>query len=100
MQEPQYKKQGEVKPIHTLFERYKKVLRAPQGSVVKEFCVVVEEVLSVPLKKEHVDYNVNTRVLVVRAPGPFKQEILFQKEKILARCEDRLGSKGAPKQII
>lgn len=86
--------------IGTLFEKYKKRLRPPQGVVVSTFCAVAETELGVTLTPAQVRYNVHSRLLCVTAGGPQKSEILFNKARILELCLDVLGPLGAPKAIV
>lgn len=91
---------NEIKHINPLVERYKRILRAPQGSVVNVFCLVAKEEFGVVLKKEHVSYNSTTKTLSLSTPGPAKSEILLYKETLLQKCAEVLGEKNTPKHII
>lgn len=89
-----------IKNIGTLFERYKNILRAPQGTVVTTFQEVVEDLLGFKIKKEQCSYKVAARTLGLTLPGPLKTEIMLHKEEILAHIRGRLGDKSAPKDIV
>ena len=89
-----------IKPLSNLFEKYKKTLRAPQGSVVKVFCEVVEELYGWQIAREKVSYTPATKVLGVAVSGPLKTELKLKQTEILAHLKGRLGSDSAPKEIL
>jgi hypothetical protein len=93
------KARGEITKISSLFEKYKKTLKAPQGVVISEFCTLVEELVQVPLSKDRVSYTVHSGIISVRAQGPLKSEIIVRKKEILTHLKGRLGE-HAPKDII
>ena len=86
--------------IGTLFEKYKRRLRPPQGIVISAFCTIVSLELGVALSPTMVRYNVHSRLLSVTASGPHKTEILLRRSHILALCRETLGELGAPRQIV
>ncbi len=86
--------------ISTLFEKYKKRLRPPQGIVIAAFCTVVAAELGITLAPTSVRYNVHSRTLYVTASGPEKTEILLRRSHVLALCRKALGELGAPEQIV
>lgn len=90
----------EIKHINPLFERYKKVLRAPQGSVVKVFCEVAEDEFGFVLKKEWLEYNPHSKTMFIKVSGPQKHELLLRKAQLLKGCQDRLGTESAPKALV
>lgn len=90
----------EIKHAGPLFDRYKKLLRAPQGSVVKVFCEVVKDEYGFEIQKERVDYNPHTKIIYLKMSGPIKHELLLGKKKLLAGCEERLGGSSSPKAIV
>jgi hypothetical protein len=94
------KGRGEVIKIGDLFEKYRKNLKAPQGSVIKVFQEVVFELLSIKIKKECIKYSPSTKVLSVGLGGVVKSEIKLHKEEILAHMNGRLGEKSGPKEIL
>ena len=101
----QKKEEGETKhtgavAISTLFEKYKKRLRPPQGIVISTFCAVVASELGVTLTPTAVRYTVHSRTLYITTSGPQKTEILLRRARILALCRDVLGKLGAPEQIV
>lgn len=91
---------NEIKHINPLVDRYKRILRAPQGSVVNVFCSVVKEELGLTLEKEHISYTLSTQTLNLAVPGPAKSEVLLYKGILLQKCTEVLGEKSAPKNII
>jgi hypothetical protein len=92
--------QGIVK-VASLFEKYKKVLRAPQKTVIAAFVAVVHEMLhGVHLREDQCTYSPSSRILSVRVSGMIKTEIQFKKKQILAQLEEVLGEKSSPKDIL
>ena len=89
-----------VKKLSSLFDKYKKTLKAPQGSVIKEFCEVVKDVLDIDLSKDKVSYVPNTRIISLKVGGPLKSEIMLHKKEILNHLKGRLGEHSAPKDFI
>ncbi len=94
------KKQRQLKPIDSLFDKYKKTLRAPQGSVVKEFVEIVEDILGIRIASDQVRYTVGTKTLSVSVSGPLKSEIKLREVEILTHLSGRLGPQSAPKTIL
>lgn len=91
---------GDPKKIGTLLDKYKKTLRAPQGSVIKVFQEILKRECGVSLKKEQVRYTPSSRTLSILIAGPMKQELLMQKENLLTHLRAELGEKSAPHHII
>ena len=89
-----------VKPISSLFDKYKQTLKAPEGSVKKEFCEVVFDMLAVEVPVKKVSYTPSARVITLTVGGPLKQELLLHKKDILTHLKGRLGEKSAPKDFI
>ncbi len=94
------KPRGEITKLSTLFEKYKKLLKAPQGSVIESFREVISELMLIEIPKGKITYSVHTRVLSVNVQGPLKSEIKLRKEEILAHLKGRLGEGSAPHEII
>lgn len=94
------KTRGEIKKVGDLFEKYKKTLKAPQGSVIKVFIEVADEVLGISIKKGYVSYSPQSKTISLVSGGPLKSEIYLHKEEILAHMKGRLGEKNAPKTIL
>lgn len=86
--------------VGALFERYKKILKAPQGTVVREAEALILEIFGVALKESECLYAPQSRVLTFRVHGPLKSEIMMQKQKILQCLKQRLGEKSAPRDIL
>lgn len=92
--------QGIVK-VSNLFEKYKRVLRAPQKTVITEFVTAVRSILGeVPLSERQCAYAPRTRTLTLTVPGMLKTEILLQKREILKKMSATLGEKNAPHEIL
>ncbi len=94
------KGRGEIIKLGTLFEKYKKILKAPQGVVTDCFREVVQELIGLQISKEKLTYSVHTKTLSVRVAGPLKSEIQLRKKEILNHMKGRLGADSAPKDIL
>ncbi len=94
------KGRGEITKLSTLFEKYKKTLKAPQGIITDCFIEVVSELMSITVAKTNLKYTVHNRTLFVRVSGPLKSEIQFRKKEILAHMKGRLGEQSAPLEIL
>ena len=94
------KGRGEIVKLSSLFEKYTKVLKAPQGIVIECFKEVVFELVKLEIPKEKLTYSVHTRVLSVRVSGPLKSEIMLRKKEILNHIKGRIGEQSAPKDIV
>ena len=88
------------KKVNALLAKYRNILKAPQGSVVKSFIKNAERECGFLLTKEVVTYTPSTRTLSVQIAGPRKQEILFAKGRILDAMKEELGVGSAPHHII
>src|SRR5690606_19509626 len=88
------KRERGIKKLSTLFDTYKKTLKAPQGAVIDCFLEVLEELMGLSIKREYVRYTVHGRVLSVNAAGPIKSEIKLRKGEILAHMKGRLGEQN------
>ena len=89
-----------IKKVSDLFLKYKNTLRAPQGSVIAAFIVVVDDLFSVALTRSQCSYSLSSRTLSVKVSGMIKSEITLKKKEILMRMVDILGEKSAPKEIL
>lgn len=89
-----------IKKINNLFDKYKKTLRAPQATVVKEFQGVVYELFGSEVNAHQCSYTPQSKTLVLTIGGPLKTEILLRKKEVLLRLKNELGEKSAPKQIL
>ncbi len=94
------KKERKLAAIGTLFDKYRRTLKAPQGVVVDAFIEVVEDVLSFKIPKERVRYTVGSKTLSVQVSGPLKTEIKLHQVEILTHLKGRLGAQSAPKEIL
>ena len=91
---------GETVKLGSLFDKYRKNLRAPEQSVIQAFCEVVEEVVGVSIKTDHVRYTPQSKTLYVASTGPLKNEIFLHKEEVIAHLKGRLGEQNAPQTIL
>lgn len=91
---------GEVVKVGDLFAKYKKILKAPEGSVCKEFVEVVSDVLGITVAVEKVTYKPTTRIITLKVGGPLKSELLLHKKELLTHLTGRLGPESAPKDFI
>ena len=88
------------KPISSLFDKYKKNLKAPQGSVIKITIEVIDDLIGVEIPKERISYSPYSKTLDFRVAGPLKTEILLHKKEILAHIRGRIGSGSCPTEIL
>ena len=58
---------GEIIKVADLFEKYKKVLKAPQSSVVKEVIEVIADITGVTLSPKYIKYAVHSRTISITA---------------------------------
>ena len=93
-------KERKLAHINSLFEKYKKTLKAPQGAVVEAFIEVVEDVLGVTLRKESIRYSVGSKTISLQISGPLKTEIKLHQDEILTHLRGRMGVQSAPKTIL
>lgn len=97
----QKKKRGEgITHVSKLFEKYTKALCAPQGTVVKEFIELVNDLYGIQIKTEQCVYSVYTKTIKLSVSGMIKTELLLRKKEILTHMKGRLGEKNAPQEII
>ena len=89
-----------IKPIAKLFERYKQTLKAPQASVIGVFCEVVNDILSIEIDEDTVQYNPTNKVLSLNMSGVIKSEIKLHQKEILEHLKGRLGVSSAPTNIL
>ena len=98
---PQRKgRRGEITKVSDLFEKYKTILKAPQGTVVKEFVEVVQDLLGFKIDRKYIKYSVTSKTISLTAPSALKQEISLHKNEIMLHLKARLGEKSAPKIIF
>lgn len=87
-------------PVNKLFERYRQVLKAPEGVVIDAFVEVVEDLFSVQVPKERVSYKPYTKTLSVAISGALKSELKVREKEVLTHLKGRLGAQSAPKTIL
>ena len=99
--EPQKKRGRGIISVSSLFEKYKKTLRAPERSVVEALITAVEGMIpNASITSGQCAYNPRTRTLVLRVGGPLKTEILLNKVEVLSQMEKLLGAQNTPKEIL
>jgi hypothetical protein len=86
--------------LGNLLLRYKKVLKPPQQSVIKEVVQVIQEVLGVTVATSQLTYQVTARIIYIKTPSLIRSEILRAKPKILTVLKERLGEQVAPIDLI
>jgi len=86
--------------IGSLFDKYKKKLKAPQKTIIKTFQEVIDDLFSFKIKSNQCSYTPSNKTLMINVGGPLKSEILLKKKEILVHMRGRLGEKSAPKEII
>lgn len=95
-----FKKRGEVTKVKDLFEKYRKILKAPQKTVELESIRVIGELTQLKLLEHQVVYTVNTRTLTIKASSMLKQEVKMHNKAILEELKKRLGAKSSPLHIL
>lgn len=99
-----YKKKGDRKDgmvnVSSLFDKYKKVLIAPEASVINTFVEVVDDLYGWPIDASQVAYNPGTKILSTKVSGPIKTELKLRKKEILNHLKGRLGHKSVPRDIF
>jgi len=93
-------RRGEIIKVSELFDKYKKVLRAPQSSVIKEVIEVIMDLTGVTLSPKYVKYAVHSKTISITAPAILKQEIKLHQAEILIHLKARLGENSVPKIIF
>ncbi len=91
---------GDITKVGDLFDKYKKILRAPQGIVTGAFIEVVSDLIGIEIPKERISYSVHNKTLTMRISGPLKTEILLNKKEILTHMKGRIGEKSVPKVFL
>lgn len=94
------KRGGDIKKISDLFEKYKTILKAPQGVVIDTFIEVVSDLIGIEIPKERVRYTVHNKTLYVRVSGALHTEIKLKEKEIISHMKGRLGPHSAPKVIL
>jgi hypothetical protein len=91
---------GGPKKINTLFEVYKKHLRAPQRSVTAAAAEIIQEVLGIDIPQEKLEYSPQTHILRLRVHGIKKSEVFLKRDEILTHLKSRFGTRDAPTTIL
>ena len=91
------KRTGEITKISDLFEKYKKIIKAPQSSVIKEVIEVINDLTGITIDKKFMKYSVVTKTISINAPSVLKQEIKLHQAEIILHLKARLGESSAPK---
>lgn len=91
---------GEIVKISDLFAKYRKNLKAPQGSVIKEVVAVITDVTGITVDKKYFTYNVSSKTVFCTAPSSIKSEIKLSEEDIKAQLIKKLGAKNTPNFFI
>ena len=91
---------GEVIKVADLFEKYTRLLYAPEGVVIRTFQEVVADTIGAAVLKEQCSYTPSSRTLKLSVSGPLKSEILLRKDEILLHMKGRLNDKNTPEHII
>ncbi len=93
-------KDRQLRSINSLFDTYKKRLKAPQKVVVEAFCEVVEDLFGVTVPAERVQYKPASKTLSVAISGVLKSELKMREQEVLTHLRGRLGEKSAPTTIL
>ena len=94
------KRRGEITKISNLFEKYKKIIKAPQSSVINEVIDVINDLTGITIDKKFMKYSVVTKTISINAPAVLKQELKLHQAEILSHLKARLGENSAPKIIF
>ncbi len=91
---------SDIKKVGDLFEKYRQVLKAPQGVVVDSFVEVVSDLIGIEISKDRISYTVHNKTLTLQISGSLKTEILLRKEEIFTHMKGRIGKQSTPKTIL
>ena len=91
---------NEIKKVSDLFAKYKKILIPPEGPVLDLFCDLVYDLCGYKVDRKQISYNVFTRTIHTRLPGPLKNEIFLKKDDLINQLRIQLGKRGSPKNIL
>ncbi len=89
-----------VEQLGNLLERYKKLFKPPQQSVVAEVVIVVGEVIGLQVLSTQFEYNVSSRIIYIKTPSVVRTEILKKKDSIKKALKERLGEHNSPIDFI
>lgn len=90
----------EMKPLGSLFERYRKLLVPPQASVEKRVAEIITEITPLTISATQVKYSVGTKTISLQVPSILKSELQHHKAAVLQRLEVEMGIKNSPKVIL
>ena len=93
-------RRGEIIKVSDLFEKYKTILKAPQGTVVKEVIEVISDLTGITIDRKYIKYSVTTKTISITAPSVLKQEIKLHQSEITLHLKARLGEQNAPKVLF
>jgi hypothetical protein len=93
-------RRGELIKVGDLFEKYKKSLKAPESTVVKEVVEVIADLTGVTLERRYLKYSVVHKTISITAPSILKQEIKLHQTEIILHLKARLGERQAPKVLF
>ena len=85
--------------IKDLLLAYKARLKAPQGSVLREV-VRAYGLSGLDVTLADIDYSPTTKMVVIKAGGPKKSEMLMRKTAVLKEVRTALRDIDAPVDII
>lgn len=94
------KKNEGLRNINSLFDKYKKILIAPEKTTISTFIEVVEDLYGWKISDEIVSYSPNSKTISVSGSGVLKSELQLNKKEILTHLKGRLGTKSCPKDIF
>ncbi len=95
------KKRGDgVVRVGDLFSKYKKILKAPQRTVIQACIDAINEVVGVTIDEQQCRYQVHSRTITIAVPSVIKTEIVLKKKLILKHMQIHLGEKNVPKEIF
>lgn len=86
--------------LGNLLLRFKKIIKPPQQSVIKEVVEVVCEVVGVERNLLQFEYNVLSRTIYIKSHSLIRTEILKKKVEIIKALKERLGENNYPTEFI
>ncbi len=95
-----FKRRGEIVSVKDLFEKYRKLLQAPQKTVEIEAIRIIGELTNIKIQENQIVYTVSTRTLSIKASSLIKQEIKLKNNLILSELRKNLGAKSSPQLIL
>jgi hypothetical protein len=86
--------------LGNLLERYKRIIKPPQATVVKEAVLIIEGITTIKLLPHQLSYTVGSRTLFIKAPSIICSELRSHHPTIIKELQSRLGAQNAPTTII